>query len=377
VTVAPRLGAVDGDGTRSAQVDPVAQIQRARVLAATFEVYARHGAASASVTHIVQRAGVSRRTFYELFADRDECLLAALDDALLRARAAALPCWRAPEPWPARLRGAIAALLCFFEDDPPATRLLLVESLAAGPAALARRAQALAALAAAVDEGRESVAVEPPAVDEGRSARTVEPSAVDEGRGSVAVEPPAVEEGRGARAVEPFAYTAEGVVGGMLSIVQTRVLADAGDSLSELAPQLCAIAVLPYLGAAAARREAARPAPRRDARAGNGTAVRAGADGRSKLGALPIRLTHRTIRVLLAIGTRPGASNRAVAAAAGVLDQGQISKLLRRLERVGLIENTGAPAIEDVQRGLPNAWRLTDAGEALAGALGGSLGGSP
>jgi AcrR family transcriptional regulator len=358
VTVAPRLGAVDGDGTRSAQVDPVAQIQRARVLAATFEVYARHGAASASVTHIVQRAGVSRRTFYELFADRDECLLAALDDALLRARAAALPCWRAREPWPVRLRGAIAVLLCFFEDDPPAARLLLVESLAAGPAALARRAQALAALAAAVDEGR--------------SARAVESPAVDEGRGSRAVELPAVDEGRGARAVEPFAYTAEGVVGGMLSIVQTRVLADAGDSLSELAPQLCAIAVLPYLGAAAARREAARPAPRRDARAGNGTAAHAAADGRSKLGALPIRLTHRTIRVLLAIGARPGASNRAVAAAAGVLDQGQISKLLRRLERVGLIENTGAPAIEDVQRGLPNAWRLTDAGEALAGALGGA-----
>ncbi len=46
---------------------------------------AERGAANVSVAHVVERAGVSRRTFYELFADREECFLAAFDDAVSRA----------------------------------------------------------------------------------------------------------------------------------------------------------------------------------------------------------------------------------------------------------------------------------------------------
>ena len=63
--------------------------------------------------------------------------------------------------------------------------------------------------------------------------------------------------------------------------------------------------------------------------------------------------TYRTERVLEAIARHPGASNREVADFAGVLDEGQISKLLKRLESLGLIENTG----EGQPKGKPNAWR--------------------
>ena len=74
-----------------------------------------------------------------------------------------------------------------------------------------------------------------------------------------------------------------------------------------------------------------------------------------------MRLTYRTVRVLVAIAQRPGANNRQVADASGVSDQGQISKLLARLEHLGLIENVGAgPA-----RGEPNVWRLTPKGEEI------------
>ena len=72
-----------------------------------------------------------------------------------------------------------------------------------------------------------------------------------------------------------------------------------------------------------------------------------------------MRLTYRTVRVLEGITECPGVSNRVVSERAGVIDQGQISKLLARLEHLGLIANAGAggPA-----RGEPNIWRLTPKG---------------
>ena len=93
------------------------------------------------------------------------------------------------------------------------------------------------------------------------------------------------------------------------------------------------------------------PAPR-------GAAARA-APVADPLRDLEMRLTYRTVRVLLAIAAQCRApSNREVSDAAGVADQGQISKLLARLERLGLIENVG----EGHARGEPNAWRLTAKG---------------
>jgi predicted transcriptional regulator len=78
-----------------------------------------------------------------------------------------------------------------------------------------------------------------------------------------------------------------------------------------------------------------------------------------------MRLTYRTLRVLSAIAHTPGISNRGAAEAAGVRDQGQISKLLSRVERLGLIRNTGAGQA----KGAANAWTLTDRGAELDRAL--------
>ena len=74
-------------------------------------------------------------------------------------------------------------------------------------------------------------------------------------------------------------------------------------------------------------------------------------------------MTYRTVRVLRAIAELPATSNREVAERAGVVDQGQISKILTRLEHQGLVVNRreGRPA-----RGTPNSWWLTALGEALA-----------
>jgi DNA-binding MarR family transcriptional regulator len=64
------------------------------------------------------------------------------------------------------------------------------------------------------------------------------------------------------------------------------------------------------------------------------------------------------VRVLTFIGEHPGASNREVADGAGISDQGQISKLLTRLERLELVVNTG----EGQTQGGSNSWHLTERG---------------
>jgi hypothetical protein len=132
--------------------------------------------------------------------------------------------------------------------------------------------------------------------------------------------------------------------------------------LLDLCGPLMATIVLPYLGPAAARQELDRPAPKRTEPSSE---RRAAAPGANPLDGLPMRLTYRTVRVLRAIADSPGASNRRVGEAAGIIDQGQISKLLARLARLGLIENGVAP---DSERGSPNKWTLTARGAAVESA---------
>jgi DNA-binding MarR family transcriptional regulator len=81
---------------------------------------------------------------------------------------------------------------------------------------------------------------------------------------------------------------------------------------------------------------------------------------------LSIRFTYRTARVLSTIASDPGASNRLIADTSGIVDEGQMSRLLTRLQRSGLIENRG----EGQAKGEPNAWLLTERGTAVHAALG-------
>jgi hypothetical protein len=87
--------------------------------------------------------------------------------------------------------------------------------------------------------------------------------------------------------------------------------------------------------------------------------VRAGGD---PLESVPMRLTYRTARVLEGVAENPDGSNRRVAEFAGIHDPGQVSKLLRRLERIGLLTNGGLGHL----KGAPNAWKLTVKGERIA-----------
>jgi AcrR family transcriptional regulator len=331
----------------------VIEMQRRRILLALVEVLAEQGLENASVGRVCKRAGVSRRTFYEIFDDRDECLLAAFDAAVERISQPVIAAFEGEggarstrgagrtggsngaqgtkkaqgsqgvQDWCERTRAALSVLLELLDAEPDVARLCVVETLKAGPSVTERRARVLAALVDAVEQGR-------------AEAR---------------------------RGEEPPPLAGQGVVGGALSVIHTRLLEASPNGrpllLSGLTGALMAMIVHPYLGSAAARRELKRPAPKA-AHSSNGTVKDPFKD-------LPIRFTYRTARVLSTIAAEPGASNRLVADTSGVVDEGQMSRLLARLQSAGLIENRGAGR----EKGEANAWTLTERGEAVQTALAG------
>src|SRR4029077_4855155 len=122
------------------------------------------------------------------------------------------------------------------------------------------------------------------------------------------------------------------------------------EPLTGLLGELMSAIVLPYLGASSAQKELRRAAPPLKK-------IKKSLRG-DPLEGLDMRITYRTVRVLIVIGSGPGASNREIAAEAGISDQGQVSKLLTRLESLGLVRNDGVGHA----KGAPNAWVLTPRG---------------
>jgi len=295
--------------------EQIADLQRARIIGASFEVTAQRGADHLTVAHLVGRSGVSRRTFYEHFTDREDCLLAAFEHALQLVSERVIPAYEAEKGWRERIRAGLLALLSFCGEQPSVARMLVCESQASGAKVAERRAQVLGALTRIVEEGRKA-----------GKAENVSPLA------------------------------AEGTVGGVLTVIQARLLDAKPRPLLALTNELASMIVLPYLGSAAARRELHRPLP-----APAAPGARDGALLSDPLKDVGMRLTYRTVRVLLATAEHPGGSNRTIGETAGISDQGQISKLLARLARLGLIENTHAHP----GKGAPNSWALTEKGRRM------------
>jgi AcrR family transcriptional regulator len=115
--------------------------QRGRLLVAMAETVAAKGYVASTVADVVERAGVSRRTFYEQFPDKEACFLAAYDtgvDVMLsRIRDAVEPL--APADWRARTRTGLQTYLEVLAAEPAFAWCFHIEVLSAGPAALARR----------------------------------------------------------------------------------------------------------------------------------------------------------------------------------------------------------------------------------------------
>jgi AcrR family transcriptional regulator/DNA-binding MarR family transcriptional regulator len=300
----------------------VAEIQRSRLLAAAVGAADEFGYADTTVAHITARARVSRRTFYDLFSDCDDCLSTMLGDAQERITRELAATSLEGLSWHERVRQGLWAILSFFDREPVLARVCVVGSAAGSESVLERRAELFARLASVIEEGR------------GKSSRG---------------------------GVVP-ALTAEGLVGAAHAILYERLLKRSREPFVGLLGPLMGMIVLPYLGSAASRREQSRPAPgsialRRRA-APEASAFEALTAECDPLQTVPMRLTYRTALVLECIACSPGISNRMVGEQAGVSDQGQISKLLSRLDRLGLVLNTG----EGHAKGEANAWTLTPIG---------------
>src|SRR6476660_10312168 len=84
---------VSHDGAQAGARGHVTEIQRARMIAAMIDVVSERTRANATVAHVVARSGVSRRTFYEHFEDREDCFLAAFDDAIEKIAAVVIPAY--------------------------------------------------------------------------------------------------------------------------------------------------------------------------------------------------------------------------------------------------------------------------------------------
>jgi AcrR family transcriptional regulator len=112
----------------------VERSQRERLLAAVVRVTAANGYESTTVGDILGEAGVGRESFYELFDDKLDCMLAAhkllLDDLEQRIKEAYL----VDGPWPDRMRDALSATLEWFAADPDTARFTMVELSTVGPA---------------------------------------------------------------------------------------------------------------------------------------------------------------------------------------------------------------------------------------------------
>jgi AcrR family transcriptional regulator len=300
----------------------VSEIQRSRLLAAAVKVVEQYGYSHTTVAHITGRARVSRRTFYELFENREDCLLAMFEDMLATIAGEIATAQLDGLSWRERIRGGLSAILGFFDREPTIARVCVVQMLRGDERVLERRGEILARLAEAIDEGREA----------------------------------------GARGGSVPALAAEGLVGAAHAILYARLLKPQGEPLIGLVNGLMGMIVLPYLGPEMARREQARAAPKPRVTPPTDVGELVPAADRNPLESIPMRVTYRTAVVLERIAEQPGISNRQVADQAGIADQGQMSKLLSRLQRLGLIANTG----QGHTKGEPNAWTLTPTGLRVA-----------
>lgn len=122
--------------------EQVAQAQRERIMIGLVEVVGDRGYAAATVADVLGRAGVSRESFYEHYSSKLDCFVQTFDHAAsvlvddLRT-VVAVP---AGAPRARKLEVALGAYLDLLVADPGLARLFLVESMAAGPALIERRA---------------------------------------------------------------------------------------------------------------------------------------------------------------------------------------------------------------------------------------------
>ncbi len=192
----------------------IVQNQRERIVTAIVDTVAERGYNATTVAHITKAASVSRRTFYEHFADKEACFLAAYDMVADHIRASMQAAAESFEEWPQQVRAALATMLRFLAGEPELARLVMIEPVAAGGEIAARHRASMQGLVAILKAGRPEHAGTRPLPE----------------------------------------ATEETLVGGIVSLIVREISAGRGDRLEQLLPDLVELTLAPYVGGEQAER---------------------------------------------------------------------------------------------------------------------------
>ncbi len=201
-------------GVRKLPPDLIKAIQRERLIVAMLNAAAELGYLETNVQDVIDRAGVSRPTFYEHFSNKEDCFLAAFDTSAKRLRKKVEAAVRkGGNTWRDRVRFGLEAVLKFAVREPDTARMMVVEARAASATAVKRRVELLDEFARCLNEQAQELLPEP-------------------------------------RAQTPV--TASGIIGGVESLLYSRLCKQDYDQLESLLPSLMYFVVLPYEGHEAA-----------------------------------------------------------------------------------------------------------------------------
>jgi AcrR family transcriptional regulator len=158
------LGGPLPSGRHSLTRDAVLASQRGRLLDAMAEAVAEHGYGSTTIAHVVSRAGVSRKTFYEHFADKQDCFLAMYDIGIAFVLGRIVEELDDDLDVRERLVVGLRTFLTVLSEEPAFCRSIVLEVQVAGPPGLARRRAVLAAFSDRYVEVNRQARAEDPTV---------------------------------------------------------------------------------------------------------------------------------------------------------------------------------------------------------------------
>jgi AcrR family transcriptional regulator len=192
----------------------IAQNQRERIITALVDTVAERGYNATTVAHITKAASVSRRTFYEHFADKEACFLAAYEMVADHIRESMQVAAEAFEEWPQKVRAALATMLRFLAGEPELARVCMIEPIAAGGEIAARHRASMQGFVEILKAGRPEHGGERPLPE----------------------------------------ATEATLVGGIVSLIVREINAGRTEQLEDLLPDLVELTLAPYLGAEEAAR---------------------------------------------------------------------------------------------------------------------------
>ncbi|HEX5714324.1 MAG TPA: TetR/AcrR family transcriptional regulator [Solirubrobacterales bacterium] len=207
---APRLPA----GRHGLPREFIAQNQRERIITALVDTVAERGYNATTVAHITKAASVSRRTFYEHFADKEACFLAAYEMVADHIRESMQTAAAAFEEWPQQVRAALATMLRFLAGEPELARVCMIEPIAAGGEIAAKHRESMQGFVEILKAGRPQHSGERPLPE----------------------------------------ATEATLVGGIVSLIVREINAGRTDRLEALLPDLVELTLAPYLGGEEAAR---------------------------------------------------------------------------------------------------------------------------